>query len=130
MAKILLIDDDGALREYVSFWLSRQGYEVVTANDGRVGVQLAKELSFDLIITDLIMPGKDGIETILAMRRDKMDVPILAISGGSAEGPDLYLRSAIALGANDGLAKPFTESRLVEKVAGLLRRTAGVAHPQ
>jgi CheY-like chemotaxis protein len=120
MSKILLIDDDAAFRMLVSLWLTRAGHEVVIASNGRQGVQLASEQSFDMIVTDIVMPDQEGIETIMTLRRDGKHMPILAMSGGGALDNSFYLRSAQALGANDTIAKPFTSSDLLGKVSRLL----------
>lgn len=129
MSKVLLIDDDASFRMLVSLWLTRAGHEVVVAGDGRHGVQLVNEQSFDLVLTDIVMPDQEGIETIMTLRRDGRKVPILAMSGGGALDNTFYLRSAQALGANDTIAKPFTSSELLDKIAGLLGGSSVAAAP-
>jgi CheY-like chemotaxis protein len=119
--KILVIDDDAAYRMLLSFWLGRAGHETTVASDGRLGVALAREQKFDLVITDIFMPELDGFETIALLRRENLHIPILAISGGSsAMDYKFYLRSAQALGANDTLAKPFTSNDLASMVSRLV----------
>jgi DNA-binding response OmpR family regulator len=120
MSKILLIDDDAAFRMLVTLWLTRAGHQVVSASNGRHGVQLAHEQDFDVVVTDIVMPEQEGIETILTLRRNGMHAPILAMSGGGSLDNTFYLRSAQALGANDTIAKPFTAGDLTAKVTLLL----------
>jgi DNA-binding response OmpR family regulator len=129
MSKILLIDDDAAFRMLVSLWLTRAGYEVAVAGNGRHGVQLANEQPFDMIVTDIVMPDQEGIETIMTLRRGGMNMPILAMSGGGTLDNTFYLRSAQALGANDTIAKPFTSSDLLGKISRLLGDSEAKAEP-
>jgi len=82
MARILLIDDDAPVRRTLRKMLERQGYEVEEAPDGKAGLTLYQENPADLIITDLIMPEMEGIETIMELRRRFPDVKIIAMSGG------------------------------------------------
>lgn len=129
MAKILLIDDDAAFRMLVSLWLSRAGHDVVVASNGRQGVQIAGEQPFDIIVTDIVMPDQEGIETIMMLRRGGMNMPILAMSGGGTLDNTFYLRSAQALGANDTIAKPFTSTDLIGKISHLLSNPDMAAAP-
>ena len=92
MSKILVIDDDKNIRSLLRDFLERDGYEVMEAENGKVGLKLFRENGADLVITDLIMPEKEGIETIRELRRDFSDVKIIAISGGGAIGPETYLQ--------------------------------------
>ena len=113
---ILVVDDEGGVRELIKDILESSGYCVSTAENGRQARQRAQSCNFGLIIIDLLMPEEEGIETIVALRRDKPELKILAISGSG--GP--YLRMARYLGANEGLIKPFSCSELVDKVEYLL----------
>jgi DNA-binding response OmpR family regulator len=125
MARILVIDDEEAIRSLVNRGLSNAGHEVVEASDGVEGTRLFEESHFDLVITDLIMPEKEGIETILDLRERYPEVKILVISGGLSfggravdrEGP---LTDAKALGADACMAKPFGMQALVEMVGELV----------
>ncbi|MBM3547940.1 MAG: response regulator [Alphaproteobacteria bacterium] len=114
-ASILLIDDDSFFARLTAAMLAPA--QVVLAKDGAEGLALMKAQSFDLLITDLLMPGKDGIETILEIRRADAALPILAVSGGGKFGGrgDL-LRMAQRLGANATLQKPFTREELLTAV--------------
>lgn len=119
MADILLIEDDELLRGVLAKALALGGHEVIQAQDGLQGLQLARAAQLDLVITDLIMPGQEGVETIVALRREQPNLPVLAISGGTAHSK-LYLEIAGKIGARRVLQKPFTPQRLLEVVAELL----------
>lgn len=119
-ARILVIDDDPAVLSTVRRILERAGHEVLDAQDGREGLSLARREDPDLIITDLIMPEMEGIETIRTLREELPGVKIIAVSGGGAMGPGTYLTDAEILGADRALAKPFTPAQLVDLVESLL----------
>ena len=120
MARILLIDDEAPLRRMAAEFLKRSGHEVVTAADGCAGLQLVTEQTYDLIITDLFMPNKEGIETIKELRRSVPGVPVIAISGGGLFSANDNLNVARLLGAKATLAKPFSGLQLVEAVKAAL----------
>ena len=119
MPRILLIDDDHLLRSVVAKALGHAGYTVVQAGDGRQGVELASVTPVDLVITDLIMPVQEGMETIMVLRREQPELPIIAISGGLSNSP-LYLQSAEKIGAKRILQKPFTPRELLEVINDVL----------
>ncbi len=116
MAKILVIDDDPVIRESLCRVLCREGHSAVEAADGRVGVECLKEQPADLVITDILMPEQDGLETIMKLRRDYPDVRIIAISGGGRYGSLDILKYAQQFGAAYTLAKPFTPDELLKTV--------------
>ena len=120
MDKILIIEDDNEVRDFLESVLSRAGYETATAADGRAGLQVFRSEPFDLVITDIIMPEKDGIETIMDMKREQKDLKVLAISGGGRAEPDNYLESARLLGADATMKKPFTHQEMLETIVKLL----------
>ena len=121
MADILIIDDDESVRSSMRKILERQGHTVREAGDGSSGLDLLRQKTPDLVVTDLYMPGKEGIETILDLRTIEPDLPILAGSGGGATvGRGLSLSDAEALGANASLAKPFSVEALQDIVEHLL----------
>lgn len=121
MAYILIIDDDLAIRGVIRKILEREGHEVGEAEDGYQGVEDIRRRVPDLVITDLIMPEKEGIETILELREGHPELRILAISGGGTVADrEGLLFDAEALGADATLAKPFSIEGLVEKVDDLL----------
>ena len=121
MARILLIDDDDQFRALLRKMLEKAGYDdIEEANDGRIGVKLFRQRSFDLVITDIIMPDKEGIETIIELTDDYPQIKIIAMSGGGRIGPQDYLETAKRLGASRTLAKPFNYSELIDTVHELL----------
>lgn len=113
--KILLIDDDAFFAILTSKMLAPA--TVLIARNGIEGLEFFERQHFDLVITDLVMPEKDGISTIIDLRKLNVTVPILAISGGGNIGSqgDL-LRMATQIGATETLAKPFSREALLEKV--------------
>lgn len=123
MAKILIIDDDDFTRELLVKLLTRNGYEVATAADGKLGVTMFEADPADLVITDIVMPEKDGIETITDLRRRNPDLKIIAMSGGDRRPADVsrnYLHSAKLIGANRSLQKPFENDEILAAVRELL----------
>jgi CheY-like chemotaxis protein len=120
MPTILLVDDDEEFRTILGESLRRAGYEVREAGDGRQGLTLYRERTADLIITDLIMPEKEGLEMIQEVRLLRPDVKIIAISGGSRDGSSDYLKIAKAFGARQVLAKPFTRDEILNAIKEVL----------
>lgn len=116
MSRILVIEDDAAYRLLIKLWLERAGHQVEVAHNGRVGERILRDGGFDVVITDIVMPDQEGIETIRGLRRDGVTTPILAMSGGGALDNAFYLRTAAALGADDTIAKPFTASTLLARI--------------
>ncbi len=117
---IMVIDDDEHIRSLLRNFLERDGYEVMEAENGKIGLNLLCENGADLVITDLIMPEKEGIETIRELRRDFSDVKIIAISGGGAIGPETYLQMAKRMGAHRTFEKPFKLKEMSEAIRELL----------
>ena len=122
MARILIMDDEKEIRSIIRKALTMAGHEVVEAEDGAVGTRLFEASPFDLVVTDLLMPEKEGIETIIELRETNPELRILVVSGGMAGDRDGPLADAVALGADAAVAKPFTISELLEAVNGLLAR--------
>ncbi len=118
MARVLVIDDSPTVREMARLALEPAGHEVLQAADGRVGVDIQRVLSCDVVITDLLMPEKEGLETILELRREWPQLKIIAVSGGSAvlNKMDL-LQAARSFGAAQTISKPFTARQLIDSVA-------------
>lgn len=117
-ARILVIDDEPAVCALFRRVLSAEGHDVQVAGNGREAMDLFIENTFDLVITDLVMPDQEGLETIQSLRRKFPDIMILAVSG-AFDGTQL--RVAEMLGANGALGKPVAPQALREKVAELLR---------
>jgi len=121
MAMILLVEDDPIVRETVRQVLASEGHDVICANDGRRGVDLFRKTRVDLVVTDIIMPEKEGIQTIQEIRAMRPRARIIAMSGGGRVGSTDFLSVAKKLGADDTLAKPFDPEELIEKVDRLLK---------
>ncbi len=121
MARILIIDDDVPLSKMLRQMLEREGYEVLEAADGAEGLKIYRQEPADLVITDLIMPEKEGIETIRELKKDFPDVKIIAMSGGGRIGPETYLDIAQKLGALQTLTKPLDRKELLEAVRNILK---------
>jgi len=119
-ARILVIDDDPVVRGMLVEMLQREGYEVDEAEDGRVGMRRFREHPSALVITDVLMPEQEGLETLMQLRHSGEPVKVMAISGGGRIGPDTLLNAARTLGADAILAKPFGREELLEKVSALL----------
>lgn len=130
MARILIVDDDEGVRAVLSFVLERQGHEVIIATNGREALRLFGEKQPELVMTDLVMPDKEGLETILELRRKHPRVPIIAMSGGGrANGAD-YLKMAKAMGANRTLTKPLSMDQLPGIIDSLLHPPPASETPQ
>ena len=120
MPRILVIDDDAEIRSILRQMLERAGYEVVDAPDGVEGIRLYRENPADLVITDIIMPKKEGLETIVDLKVEFPEVKIVAMSGGGTVGPDSYLQIAEGFGAIRIFTKPFKMEELVAAVHEIL----------
>jgi len=107
VARILVIDDDPDVRRSLSKILTRAGYEVVTAADGAAGIALQHNEPADVIITDIFMPGVDGLQTIRQLKKEGSAVRIIAVSGGDRTGTVDLKEHARLMGAFKVLAKPF-----------------------
>jgi DNA-binding response OmpR family regulator len=118
--RILVIEDDPVLLELLKRILARAGYQVSGAANGEVGLALFRAAPTDVVVTDMMMPVKDGIATIIELRRDFPQVKILAISAASGSGPDDPLSVAKACGAQGTLAKPIGRRALLAAVCALL----------
>jgi len=120
MQKILIIDDESHILLMLKKMLGRAGYEIELAGNGKEGLDIFKRSQPDLVITDIIMPEKEGLETIREMRKTKKDLKIIAMSGGGKVSADSYLDIARIFGANKIIAKPFTKVEMVSAVIELL----------
>ena len=121
MKRILVIDDDRDVRICILDNLEAAGYSVFGADNGNTGIAIFRSDPVDLVIVDLFMPEKEGIETIIELRRGFPDLKILAISGGiPGYGPDDFLHIAQKLGADGSLDKPFTMQHLLSVIGDLL----------
>jgi DNA-binding NtrC family response regulator len=119
--RILLIDDEHMVRKIVRKMLERSGHEVTEAENGRVGLGQLKAGTFDLVITDIIMPEMEGVETLMMVRSQYPGIKVIAMSGGGRTGNTDFLSTAEKLGASAILHKPFTLAALT----GALEQTFG-----
>ena len=113
--KILVIDDDVLLLRTITRILEGDGHEVMTASEGERGMVLIRMRNPDLVITDIVMPHQEGLETILKLRRDDNPIKILAMSGRDSE----MLETARLIGADDVIEKPFRAEELLDRVHAL-----------
>ncbi|MFA5903901.1 MAG: response regulator [Desulfobacula sp.] len=121
MKKILVIDDEAAIRVLLAKILDREGFFVITASDGKEGMKLFNKEPADLVVTDLIMPEKEGVEIIIELRKEYPGVPVIAISGGGRNSPESYLNMAKLLGAYAVLEKPVQKETFLEEVRKALK---------
>jgi CheY-like chemotaxis protein len=122
LKRILVVDDEAQIRTMLTQMLEQEGYSVHTAENGEEGLAQVGRQTFDLVITDMIMPVKDGLKFIMELVRDYPDLKILAISGGGAIKAERYLTMAGYLGDIATLEKPFKREAFLEQV----RRQIGI----
>ncbi len=120
MSAILVIDDDSQVLQVMSEMLRLEGHAVTMAENGREAMVCFERDVFDLVITDIIMPDREGLETIADFRQRSETLPIIAISGGGRSGSMDYLETARYLGADTTLAKPFGRQELLAAVNKVL----------
>lgn len=121
--RILVVEDEPAMNQHIADILHKAGFHVTTAFDGIAGLQALSSSTPDLIILDIFMPQKDGLEMLVELRRSNPDVPVLIISGKQHLLSGCSMSLAEQLGASAALAKPFTPKELlnhVAKFAGIL----------
>lgn len=119
--KLLLIEDDLEAAKFLQKGLKESGYEVALASDGREGLKQAQEQTFDLLITDRMLPHLDGLALVRALREQGMRTPVLVLSAlGTVDDRVLGLKA----GGDDYLTKPFAFSELLARIEALLRRSA------
>ncbi|PLX17946.1 MAG: response regulator [Salinivirgaceae bacterium] len=116
LTNILIIDDDIFLRELIKDILIDYPVNIFEAGNGDQGLELLKQEPIHLVITDIIMPEKEGLESIIEIIQKYPGIKILAISGGGSTGSEQYLEMASNLGAHATLAKPFDKDDLLEKL--------------
>lgn len=125
-ARILIVDDEASITEFVSYAMSKEGYLVDCASDGETALQMIEEKPYDLFILDIMLPGIDGYELCRRIR-SKRDTPILFLSARDGE---LNKVVGLELGADDYLAKPFGVRELLARTRALLRRSQPAEAPQ
>ena len=129
MTRVIIIDDEEDIRSVLKEILLRAGFEVEVASNGGAGLKLLRAQDADLVVTDVIMPGKDGVQTVRDIRREFPSIKIIVISGGGSVTPmdyepeaiktTAYLASASAAGADITLTKPFDRQELVRAIEEL-----------
>ena len=122
MIKILIIDDEELIRKMLRKLFKKNGYDVMEAHNGNQGIKLFKDYDPDLIITDLIMPEKEGLETIKKIKKLNPEIKIIAISGGGVVDPSMYLKLAKKFGAQYSFKKPIENEKLLMAVKNLLNK--------
>jgi CheY-like chemotaxis protein len=123
MAKILVIDDEPSILLMIKKMLEKTGHEVDMALNGRDGLELFEKIRPDLLITDIIMPHKEGLEIIRELKKKYPELKIVAISGGGRIGPEGYLPIAKHFGADIVFQKPLVQKDFVQAVSELLKET-------
>jgi DNA-binding response OmpR family regulator len=124
VAKILICEDDDLYRQIAEVAFADGGHQLSFAKDGDEALALVKGAPVDLIITDLVMPGKDGLEVIRAIRTTHARLPILAMTAGLATLKEPLVVAASALGADDVIEKPFRPQALRQRADALLAKAA------
>lgn len=127
MSRILVIDDDKYVRTSIRAVLEGVGHEVSDAGDADVGLGMQRSNPFELAIVDLVMPKKEGLETIRELKRDYPNLPIIAISGGGDIVRKNYVQAAELFGAMATLEKPFDGDELLSTVANVISNADQVA---
>ena len=120
MPSLLIIEDDFPLQKKLKQIFTSQGYEVYTANNGTEGLDAYRKNPSDVILTDIIMPEKDGLETLMELIKEFPNAKIIAMSGGGRDGYDGYLKLAEGLGAKKTFAKPFNLEELLAAASDLV----------
>lgn len=123
MQTVLIIEDDHNILLMIKRMLEPFGFDIKLASNGQEGLDLFQKLDVDLVITDIIMPEKEGLEIIREMRRARPDLKIIAMSGGGKLSADNYLETAKIFGAASIMEKPFTRKQIVSAVQDILGLT-------
>lgn len=116
MARILVIDDDPWILKIFQQILESEGHEITIATNGQEGLDLFRQAPTDIVITDMVMPVKDGLKMIMEMENEFPKVPIIAISGGGVIEPERYLTLAESIGTRKTLTKPVSKQDLLDAV--------------
>lgn len=120
MARILIVDDDDSLRTLLTAMVESFGHEVSVAADGEQALEAVRETTFDLVLLDLVMPNKGGIETIMALSAGATRVPVIIMSANIRDGDESVNRLVERYGAKAALPKPFDRDRLAGALDAVL----------
>lgn len=123
MPRILVVEDDDLMRDGLRQMIEREGHEALAAENGLLGLKLFQTHEIDLVITDVLMPEKDGLELIKEIRACNPEIKIIAMSGGGRISSKNYLSVAKRLGANGTLTKPFLRKDLIESLRAIFSET-------
>ena len=119
MKKVLVVDDEPSIVTLLTFNLEKEGYKVISADDGQIGLDLALEQSFDFIILDVMLPSIDGIAITQKLRQEKIDTPILILT---AKDDQVDRIIGLEIGADDYLTKPFSPREVLARMKAIFRR--------
>lgn len=117
--RVLVVEDDRALRQVLSFNLSQEGYDVAVAVDGASALAAARDRQLDLILLDLMLPAMSGLEVLRVIRREGIGTPVIILS---AKGDEIDRVVGLKVGADDYVAKPFSRPELLARIEAVLRR--------
>ena len=120
--RVLLVEDDPKILSFVRRGLEEQGFTVETSADGDLGLQMASESAFDVLVLDIMLPGRDGLSILRSLREQKNTVPVLLLTARSSLGERV---EGLELGADDYLTKPFFMEELIARIQALVRRASG-----
>jgi DNA-binding response OmpR family regulator len=129
MAKILVLDDEPSILLMIKKMLEKAGHEVSVALNGKEGMVLFEKNMPEMLITDIIMPEKEGLETIFELRRRYPKLKIIAISGGGRISPEGYLPGAKLLGADMVFQKPLVQKEFLDAISSLLNESKEINYP-
>lgn len=124
MKRVLVVDDESGMNEYIAEVLEKAGFKVFAAVDGVAGLEAFHSSAPQVVILDIFMPKKDGLEVLIELRNRKFSVPVLVISGKQHLLSDSSMGFAKQLGADDVLSKPFTPEELLTRVSSLAQLRA------
>ena len=121
MPDVLIIDDDDIMRDMLLQMMEMGGVSAKGAENGEIAMKLVEKETFRLIITDIVMPEKEGLEVIMFLKKKVADLPVIAVSGGGRVNPDTYLNLSLKFGARYAFEKPFDREQFMNAVKSCLK---------